>query len=238
MVNGFLSKLVQQGRGLRQRDPLSPVLFNLAFEPLLRTVLANSNFQGFSLKHNLLDSLSMVGPASLKVLGYADDALFFLTYSNDFHQLQNALTLYSRASNGKVNYHKAEAISLSGASQPEWQELLRLAGINAWHDYRPLSSIRYLGYPLASTSSQLSAFLEGLLVKLRIACDIHQQRGLSIQGRSTVINTLIYPRFGTSCVSLLFLNNFIAVYVAWLLDFLCIKCSLRFVIVYSLNPNI
>ena len=81
----FLSKPVQQGRSLRQGDILSLVLFNLAFDPLLSTVLANPNFQGFSLKHNLLDLLSMVGPASLKVLGYADDALFFLTSSDDFH---------------------------------------------------------------------------------------------------------------------------------------------------------
>ncbi|KAI7848072.1 hypothetical protein BDC45DRAFT_419252, partial [Circinella umbellata] len=127
-------------------------------------------------------------------LGYADDALFFLSDFNDFHRLQASLSIYSRASNAKVNYLKTEAISLSGARQQEWQDLLQSADINAWHDYRSLSAVRYLGYPLASTSSQLNAFLDGLLVKLQTASDIHLQRGLSIQGRSTVINTLIMSK--------------------------------------------
>ena len=101
-------------------------------------------------------------------------------------------------SNAKVNYHKTEAISLSGASQLEWQALLQSADITAWHDYHSLSAIRYLRYPLVSTNSQLNAFLDSLLVKLRTACDIHYQRGLSIQGRATVINTLIMSKIPCS----------------------------------------
>ena len=119
---------------------------------------------------------------------------FFFTSFTDFHRLQETLRLYSRASNTKVNYHKTEVISLSGESQLAWQELLQSAGISAWHDYRSLSAVRYLGFPLVSTSSLLNAFLDGLLVKLQIACDIHLQRRLSIRGRSTVINTLILSK--------------------------------------------
>ena len=189
MVNKFISDSVHQGQG----DPISPVLFNLAFDPLLRTVLADPLFTGFSL-HKPQGSFPMVFPAPIKVLGYADDALFFLSNFRDFHQLQTTLSLYSRASYAKVNFHKTEAISLTGARQVEWEELLRSADITAWHDYRSLSAVRYLGYPLASTASQLNVFLDGLLVKIKTACDIHLQRGLSVQGRSTVVNTLILSK--------------------------------------------
>ncbi|GAN11765.1 hypothetical protein MAM1_0907d11353, partial [Mucor ambiguus] len=46
-VNGFLSSPVAQRRGLKQGDPISPVLFNLAFEPLLRRILADSALTGY-----------------------------------------------------------------------------------------------------------------------------------------------------------------------------------------------
>ncbi|KAG2235079.1 hypothetical protein INT48_002420 [Thamnidium elegans] len=60
IINGFLSAPVPQGRGLRQGDPLSPLLFKLAFEPLLRTILASNSLAGVSLLPIYADDLDQI----------------------------------------------------------------------------------------------------------------------------------------------------------------------------------
>ncbi|KAG0934661.1 hypothetical protein G6F30_009715 [Rhizopus arrhizus] len=192
-VNGFLSNPVHQRRGLRQGDPISPLLFNLAFEPLLRRTLSDSTYQGYSLPRSPRSPCS----EPVKLLAYADDVLFLLNDPSDLTSLQEHLSLYSRASNARVNFHKTEALSLSGARlDPDsvWHTPLLSHRITRWHDCRSPQPVIYLGYPLSTSTSQRDRYLETILCKIKSACVLHSQRSLSIRGRVTIVNSLILSK--------------------------------------------
>ncbi|KAG0809084.1 hypothetical protein G6F20_009055 [Rhizopus arrhizus] len=110
-INGHFTDEVTQSRSLRQGDPLSPLLFNLALEPFLMHVLQDTSLIGFSF---LPVSVDPTPPPALKVLIYADDVSDFLSSSADFLRLQHHLHIYGQVSNAKVNLSKTEAAFLSG----------------------------------------------------------------------------------------------------------------------------
>ncbi|KAG1140784.1 hypothetical protein G6F37_009191 [Rhizopus arrhizus] len=194
-VNGYFTDLVQQQRGLRKGDPLSPLLFNIALEPLLRHVIQDSSFTGFV--PTASDDLPPdCVPSTLKVLAYADDVCVLLHSFEDYHRLQHHLNRYSLVSNAKVNIHKTEAFSLDGRPYPEWIDFFSTQGITKWHDHISPSPLRYLGFPLIQSLTQ-RRYLEGHLLQLvKTQCYIYSQRQLSIRGRATIANSLILSKSG------------------------------------------
>ncbi|CEP09890.1 hypothetical protein [Parasitella parasitica] len=103
------------------------------------------------------------------------------------------LELYGRASNAKVNISKIVVVSLSGASHSAWIDLAVTAGLQ-WHDAGSDNAIRYLGYPLYHTESQLQVYLDGLLVKVQRHSNLLKQRSLSIRGAGLVANSLLLSK--------------------------------------------
>ncbi|KAG1623483.1 hypothetical protein G6F45_010931 [Rhizopus arrhizus] len=62
-VNGSLSDSIQQLRGLRQGDSISPIFFNLAIEPFLLSILHNEIIDGYCLKARRFNSdLQLTAP--------------------------------------------------------------------------------------------------------------------------------------------------------------------------------
>jgi hypothetical protein len=194
-INGYFTEKVTQKRGLRQGDPLSPLLFNLAMEPLLLSILQDSTITGY------LPCFSpQQGPQNndeekrFKLLAYADDICLFIANQNDFHKTQAHLQRYGQVSNAKLNVEKTEVFSLSGRALPQWQHFFAQHNINKWYDRSSPTPIRYIGFKMAQSPQQRNTIINQLLQNVTNAFNIYSQRQLSIRGRVTIANMLVLSK--------------------------------------------
>lgn len=101
MINGRPSKNIIHAKGLRQGDPLSPMLFILAIDPLQR-IIEHAAQQGL---------LQPVLPkqAKLRCSLYADDAALFANPTPiELARLQKILVVFNECSGLRVNMSKTE----------------------------------------------------------------------------------------------------------------------------------
>jgi hypothetical protein len=111
-VNGVPGRCIKHARGLRQGDPISPMLFNCGMEAL--TVLMNR-----AVGENLLSPL--VGCSVMqRLLIYADDVVLFVRPSKvDLTAAKVILEVFGEASGLKVNYAKLSATVIRGSDLGE-----------------------------------------------------------------------------------------------------------------------
>ncbi|PPR02140.1 hypothetical protein CVT24_011391 [Panaeolus cyanescens] len=109
IINGVQSNPYKVTRGVRQGDPLSCLLFNLAIEPLAES-LRNSNLKGIQIG----DSQRLI--ASL----FADDTTVYLSESDDVAELFETLTNWCKVSGAKFNKNKTEIIPIGS---PQYRNL-------------------------------------------------------------------------------------------------------------------
>lgn len=169
-MNGHPTTRIRQGRGLRQGGLLSPILFNLALELLLRSILDNPHFHGFQpcWSPESIPALPRLGP--LKVLAYADDIFVFLGTLNDLDRLHEHLRMYEAASNAKFNANKIQAIALSGRLHPDWEVALVNTGITNFHDRSLPEPVIYLGYPLHYSSCEYFSIVCSITLRPTVIC--------------------------------------------------------------------
>lgn len=106
LLNGFRGKWFKHTNGLRQGDPLSPMLFILAMEPL-HLMLQKATEQG------LLSSLGS-SRAKLRVNFYADDAAIFVNpISEEVNVVKTILNGFGEASGLLTNIDKSAVYPIS-----------------------------------------------------------------------------------------------------------------------------
>ena len=101
IINGVISSPFSVTQGVRQGDPLSCLLFNLAIEPLACLLRNSPELQGYSIPgvtEKIIVSL------------YADDTTIYLSKTDSYTELLNILTKWCSASGAKFNIEKTEVI--------------------------------------------------------------------------------------------------------------------------------
>ena len=178
-VNDQLGSYFQTKKGLRQGDPMSPILFNIVVD-MLAILIARAKEAGQVegvIPHLVQDGLS--------ILQYADDTVLFM--SHDFEKARNMkliLSTFEQLSGLKINFHKSEIFCFGKARDNEvFYSQLFGCGVGKF-------PFRYLGLPMhprklsnkdwQTIENRIEKKLSGLKGKL-----------LSVGGRLVLINSVL-----------------------------------------------
>lgn len=137
-INGHASSEFTQACRLQQGDPLSPLLFNLAFEPLLAYMQSVQDLHGIKIPGR---------EVAIKLLAFADDLLIYLALLTEWQWVEETLQLYGRASNAKVNLAKMVAFPMGKEPNAALKTHLQTLQIQ-WYDKDKEDALIYLGFPV------------------------------------------------------------------------------------------
>lgn len=140
LTNGIMSPFFQLGRGTRQGDPLSPLLFTLFVEPLAIAIRADPDVKGV-----------LAGGQMHKMFLYADDILLLLSEpASSISRVMDIIENFSGISGYKINWQKSEVMPVSSScSQADigtfpftWiQSGMKYLGIRLTTDFQTLVQI-------------------------------------------------------------------------------------------------
>lgn len=135
--NGEDSSFFKTGKGLRQGDPISPILFNLVGDVLTR-ILEKAASSGL-----IKGLLSEYKPEGIISLQYVDDTILFSKPDETLlKNLKGSLAWFEQISGMRINFHKGEMIPMN----LEPNDIHKIAHIFGC----PVGDfpIKYLGIPL------------------------------------------------------------------------------------------
>ena len=128
-VNGRRSRAFAIDRSVRQGCPLSPLLYVLALEPLLRRLRDEET-------NPAPRGVPFAGPLTARVSAFADDIPVFVSRHLDIKAVKEAVVEYERIAGAKVNFDKSEGLRLGA-----WRGSNTLPGPFRWSD-GPLGVVR------------------------------------------------------------------------------------------------
>ncbi|WVZ54184.1 hypothetical protein U9M48_005022 [Paspalum notatum var. saurae] len=171
-VNGQTGLYFQTRKGLRQGDPLSPILFNIVAD-MLAVLINRAKVGGFV--NGVIPHLVEGG---LSILQYADDTVIFMDH--DLEKAKNMkalLCMFEKISDLKINFHKSEIFCFGQAKECE-------SIYSCLFGCKPGSfPFRYLGIPMHHRKLRNKRFEKRLIGWKR--------KLLSVGSRLVLINSVL-----------------------------------------------
>jgi len=165
--NGLVTGPVPLGRSCRQGDCISPTLFILSMEPLIRLINRNPNIKG----------ISPFG-RNKKISVYADDITGFMSGTNDLVETIGTIGYFGRFTGLKLNEQKTEILKIGN---------VRDTVPSTFEKYKCVENIKITGiYFSLSRNENLNEKLnfEAAINKSRINFNRWSSRNISIFGRT------------------------------------------------------
>jgi hypothetical protein len=181
LVNGTPSGFFSSSRGLRQGDPLSPLLFVIVMEALSRML-------SFSIDRGFLSGFSMGSRLSEEViishLLFADDTLVFCEVNPDHLRFLRVVLLCFEAVSGlKINLAKSVLVPVGDVDNVDELANIMECGVSSL-------PLKYLGLPLGACFKAKSIW-DGILEKIEQRLAGRKRLYLSKGGRVTLIKSTL-----------------------------------------------
>ena len=175
-VNGRRSGAFAIERSVRQGCPLSPLLYVLALEPLLRRLRDRG-------ARPALRGILLSGSVRAKISAFADDITVFVSRRRDIVAVKEAVARYEKVAGAKVNFDKSEGLRLGA-----WRGSVPLPGPFRWSD----GPVRILGVWFRPGLQLERNWLE-VRAKVEARVVAWLRRRLSLKGRAEVCAVYIFP---------------------------------------------
>ena len=176
ILNDWLTDKIPLNRGVRQGDPLSPLLYVLCVEVLGSLIRRNPEVKGFLLPG--------ARGRQAKVRLYADDTTTILKDLPSLYKLFECINIYERGSGAKLNKSKTEAMWL-GAWRSRLDEPLGLTWVK---------KMKVLGVVFGVVPTEEDNW-QPKINKLEKSLNLWKARSLSFPGKALIVNTLGLSKF-------------------------------------------